>query len=186
MEPTTMSQEKAVGHLPLQTAWQPETAESGQTWLEFALMLPFMMLLLLGIAELGRAIFITMAVTNAATAGAEYGSQNATTAADVPGMQNAALCDANGHISLSACNTTGILTTGNITPTSGCACDTGAGTSCNQAFLSCTSSAITGCTGQIVGCVQVTTHADFSPLFHYPGLPTTYQANGKAVQRVRQ
>ena len=181
-----MRQEKAGGRLSWQAARQRKTAESGQTLLEFAMMLPFMMLLLLGIAEIGRAAFITITVTNAATAGAEYGSQNATTASDFPGMQNAALCDANGHISLSACNTTGILTSGNITPTSGCACDTGAGTSCNQAFLSCTSSAITGCTGQIVGCVQVTTHADFSPLFHYPGLPTTYQANGKAVQRVRQ
>jgi len=181
-------QQKAVGRSPWQGARQLKTAESGQTLLEFALMLPFMMLLLLGIAEIGRAAFISITVTNAATAGAEYGSQNGTTASDFPGMQNAALCDANGHISLSACNTTGILTSGNITPTSGCACDTGgsSGTSCNQAFLSCTSSAITGCSGQIVECVQVTTHADFSPLFHYPGLPTTYQANGKAVQRVRQ
>ena len=181
-----MRQKKAVGCLSRQVARQAKTAESGQTLLEFAFMLPFMMLLLLGIAEIGRAAFISITVSNAATAGAEYGSQNGTTAADFPGMQNAALCDANGHISASACNTTGILTTGNITPTAGCACDTGSGTSCNQAFLSCTSSAITGCTGQVVGCVQVTTHADFSPLFHYPGLPTTYQANGKAVQRVRR
>ncbi|MFI5116658.1 MAG: TadE/TadG family type IV pilus assembly protein [Terriglobales bacterium] len=186
MEQTAMRQKKAGDRLPGQAARQPKTAESGQTLLEFAFMLPFMMLLLLGVAEIGRAAFITIAVSNAATAGAEYGSQNGTTASDFPGMQNAALCDANGHISLSACKTTGILTSGNITPTSGCACDTGSGTSCNQTFLACTSSAITGCSGQIVECVQVTTHADFSPLFHYPGLPTTYQANGKAVQRVRQ
>src|ERR1035441_2237977 len=102
MEPTTMSQEKAVGHLPLLTAWQPETAESGQTLMEFALMLPFMMLLLLGIAELGRAAFISITVSRAATAGAAYGAQNAATASQTgPGtplamnMPKAAFCDAN-------------------------------------------------------------------------------------------
>ena len=178
-------QKKAVGCLTWQAARQPKTAESGQTLLEFAFMLPVLMLLLLGIAEIGRAAFITITVNNAATAGAEYGSQNATTASDFPGMQNAALCDANGHIGLSACNTTGILTTGNITPTSGCACDTGGGTSCNT-FVSCTDPSITGCTGQVAECVQVTTHADFTPLFNYPGLPTMYHANGNAVQRVRK
>jgi Flp pilus assembly protein TadG len=183
MEPTTMSQEKAVGHLPLQTAWQPETAESGQTLLEFALMLPFMMLLLLGIAELGRAIFITMAVTNAATAGAEYGSQNPIDASDINGMQKKALCDANGDVG-GACQTTGILTQ---TPVAinGCTCDSGSGTSCNPMPASGTCTGIS-CAGQLVECVQVTTHADFSSLFHYPGLPQTFQANGKAVQRVRK
>jgi Flp pilus assembly protein TadG len=173
-------QEKAVGRPPLQGAHQLKTAESGQTLLEFAMMLPFMMLLLLGIAEIGRAAFISITVTNAATAGVEYGSQNAATASDFAGMQTAALHDADkGGI-------TGILTQTPVA-TSGCACDTGSsGRSCNQAFLSCSSSTITSCSGQIVECVQVTTHADFSPLFHYPGLPTTYQANGKAVQRVRR
>ena len=176
-----MRQKKAGGRLSRQAARQPKTAESGQTLLEFALMLPFMMLLLLGIAEIGRAAFITITVTNAATAGAEYGSQNARTASDFTGMQTAALYDADKG------TTTGVLTPANTVATSGCACDKGgsSGTSCNQAFLSCTSSAITGCNGQIVECVQATTHADFSPLFHYPGLPTTYQANGKAVIRVR-
>ena len=87
-------QKKAAGRLTWQAARQPKTAESGQTLLEFALMLPFMMLLLLGIAEIGRAAFITITVTNAATAGAEYGSQNSTTAKDFTGMQNAALYDA--------------------------------------------------------------------------------------------
>src|ERR1019366_9541816 len=92
-----MRQEKGAGRLPGQAARQSKTAEAGQTLLEFAFMLPFMMLLLLGIAEIGRAAFISITVSNAATAGAEYGSQNGTTAADFPGMQNAALCDANGH-----------------------------------------------------------------------------------------
>lgn len=141
-------QKKAVGRLTWQAARQPKTAESGQTLLEFAVMLPFMLLLLLGIAEIGRAAFITITVTNAATAGAEYGSQNAATASDSPGMQNAAFHDADSGTS------SGILTQPPVV-TSGCACDNGSsGTSCNQAFVSCSSSTITSCTGQIVECVQ--------------------------------
>src|ERR1019366_1711217 len=101
-------QKKAMGRLRLQAARQPKTAESGQTLIEFAVMLPFMMCLLLGIAEIGRATFITIKVTNAATAGAEYGSQNAATASDTVGMKDKALCDANGQISDFACQT-GIL-----------------------------------------------------------------------------
>src|ERR1039458_3408905 len=168
-------QKKAVGRLSRQAARQCKTAESGQTLLEFAMMLPFMLLLLLGIAEIGRAAFISITVTNAATTGAEYGSQNAATASDFTGMQTAAFHHAGKG------TTTGILTQTPVA-TSGCACDTGSGTSCNQSFLSCSSSTITSCLGQIVECVQVATHADFSPLFHYPGLPTTYQANREGVK----
>jgi len=47
---TAQRHKKAVSRLPLQAARQPKTAESGQTLLEFAVMQPCMMLLLLGIA----------------------------------------------------------------------------------------------------------------------------------------
>src|ERR1035438_8003708 len=133
MEQTEMRQTKGVGRLPLQTARQPKIAESGQTLMEFALMLPFMMLLLLGIAELGRAAFISITVSRAATAGAAYGAQNAATAAKTgPGtplamtMPEAALCDANGDNGLTCAN--GILTQAPVAQ-NGCTCDTGPGTS---------------------------------------------------------
>ncbi len=184
MEQTPMSQKEPVDRLPLRGARQLRSAQSGQTLIEFALMLPFMMLLMLGVVEIGRAAFITMTVTNAATAGVEYGAQNGTTASDYAGMQQAAMCDANGIIGLGSCKFTGALTQIPVA-TSGCACDTGDGTSCNT-FVPCTDPSITSCTGQVAECVQVTTHADFSPLFNYPGLPTMYHANGNAVQRVRK
>jgi Flp pilus assembly protein TadG len=187
MEQIAMKQNKAVVGLPLQGVGRSKIAESGQTLIEFALMLPFLLLLLLGIVELGRAAFITITITNAATAGAEYGSQNAADASDFIGMQNKALCDANGEATGGFSCNPGILTSANTVATNGCACDTGSGTSCNQSFVSCTDPTITGCGGQIVECVKVTTHADFSPLLTYPaGLPTTYQANGKAIMRVRK
>jgi TadE-like protein len=187
---TARRQAKAPGHSPLRAARQPRTAESGQTLLEFAFMLPFMMLLLLGVAEIGRAAFITIKINNAATAGAEYGSQNSTTASQTtitgPKMSipQAALCDANGDIA-GACQITGILLPANITATNGCTCDTGNGTSCNPMPAACPSN-FSCASGQVVECVNVTTYAQFSPLFHYPGLPTTYSAHGNATQRVRQ
>lgn len=171
---TAEKQEKAAGRLPLQAARLPKTAESGQTLLEFALMLPFMMLLLLGIAEIGRAAFMTITVNNGATAGVEWGSQNSTGASPggIIAMQNAATADA-------------IVTGMTATATYGCICDYGSGISCNQPLdpAQCT---ISCPGGQVVDCVQVTTHLDFDSLFHYPGLPQTFQANGKAVERVRQ
>jgi hypothetical protein len=201
MEQTATRQKKALGRLPGRTGRRPKAAESGQTLLEFALMLPFMMLLLLGIAEIGRAAFITITVTNAATAGAEYGSQNPADASDDTDMQKRALCDANGEAGgVYNCNPGGILSPpSTIWSCHACACDGGTGISCNTIAwpapgTDCSTTnncaavygACTGTTSHFVECVQVTTHAQFSPLFHYPGLPTTYQANGKATMRVRQ
>lgn len=189
MERTELRQTKGVGRLPLQTARQPKTAESGQTLMEFALLLPFLMLVLLGIAELGRAAFITITVSRAATAGAAYGAQNAATASQTgPGtplamtMPEAALCDANGDNGRTCAY--GILTQVPVAQ-NGCTCDTGTGTSCHP-FPGPSNCSNYSCAGQIVECVRVTTHANFSPLFHYPGLPTTFQANGTSIMRVRR
>ena len=166
--------------LSSRTERQPETAECGQTLTEFALMLPFLLVLFLGVVELGRAAFITITVTNAATAGAEYGSTNNATAGDINGMKAAALEDA---------NYSGMTFT-SPTPTYGCLCDTGSGVSCTNpvpAQSTCKTIAAT-CTGSShpVECVQVSTTATFSSLFHYPGLPATFQTNGNAVMRVRR
>jgi hypothetical protein len=164
----------------------------GQSLVECALLIPFMMVLMLGILEIGRAIFITIKVTNSAAAGAGYGAQNPAAALDSLGIQNAALCDAdgavfppNGMLSPPTCNLTGILTLSNVTPTTGCTCDQGGTTSCNPmpqdscSRFSCSS-------GIVVQCVRVQTQATFLPLFPYPGLPNQFVANGNAIMRVRK
>jgi len=175
----------SVGKVSLLTVTWPSpnqlrAAESGQTLTEFALMLPFLLLLFLGVVELGRAAFITITVTNAATAGAEYGSTNSATAGDITGMKAAASADAN-YVG---------MTFTSPTPTYGCICDNGSGVSCTNpvpAPGTCASIA-SSCTGtsQVVECVQVSTTATFSSLFHYPGLPASFQTNGNAVMRVRR
>jgi Flp pilus assembly protein TadG len=169
---TALRQRNGSGRLACGAARQPQAAEGGQSLVEFALMLPLMCLLLLGVVEIGRAAFYSIRVGNAATAGVEYGSQNPSTASDTTGMTTAAKNDAN-------------LSSMTANATWGCTCDTGAGTSCTKPAPP-PSSCGNACAGQVVECVQVTTTVTFSPLFHYPRLPSSFTANGNAVMRVRK
>jgi len=148
--------------------------DSGQSMLEFALMLPFLMLLMVGVIEIGRAIYYTVEVNHAATAGVVYGSQNATTAQNTGQMQTYATSDA-------------AITGMSAVAANGCTCDNGTGTSCTYPVSSMLTCATISCpSGQVVECVQVTTQATITPIFHFPGLPMSYQANGEAVMRVRK
>jgi Flp pilus assembly protein TadG len=51
--------------------------EAGQSLVEFALILPVLCLILLGLAEFGRAFYYTTAIANSARVGAEYAAKNA-------------------------------------------------------------------------------------------------------------
>jgi len=169
---TVQTFKRALGCLPFAAPRRPKTAEGGQSLVEFALMLPFMAVLLIGIVEIGRAAFISVVVSHGATAGVEYGAQNTTTASDIAGMTMAATQDSNYAVMTA-------------TPTYGCQCDDGAGTSCTNPVPPEGSCSGISCSGQVVECVQVKTNATFTPLFNYPGLPSSFQANGNAVMRVR-
>jgi Flp pilus assembly protein TadG len=147
--------------------------DRGQSTLEFALMAPFLLLLLTGVVEIGRATFYTVEVNNAATAGVQFAAQNTITAANTALIQRTAQSDA---------NVAGM----SVLPSYGCTCDEGAGTSCTYPIPSqgaCMNACPAG--SQRVECAQVLTQATITPLFHFPGLPTSYQANGRAVMRVR-
>ncbi len=164
----------------------------GQSLVEFALLLPVMMLLMLGVLEIGRAIFITVKVTNGATAGAVYASQNPSAAQNSQNIATAVACDINGVTFSSpyfppTCNSTGSIQV-TTQSSSGCYCAGSGAASCTNPIsgegacggLSCPEGQI------LVECVQVTTNAIFQPLFPYPGLPSSFQANGNAVMRVRK
>jgi Flp pilus assembly protein TadG len=170
-----------VDHRPSLVAQYGRINERGQAILEFALMLPCLMLLSVGVIEVGRAIYYTIEVNNAATVGVEYGGQGYETETDTPGMQTKAMADAINLPSMTA------------SATYGCTCDEGAGTSCTYPVPPTSSCAApkksdgSDCTSpaHIVTCVQVSTQATINPLFNYPGLPSSYVANGKSVMRVR-
>ena len=157
---------------------QRKACDRGQSLLEFALMAPFLLLLMVGVIEIGRAIYYTVEVNNAATAGVQYGAQDTLTAQNFALMQSSATADANfpgNKMTAIAVN--------------GCYCDAGTGTSCTYPIIGqnqCTPEFSCPNGEQVVECVQVTTHATFDPLFGFPGLPAKYQANGQAVLRVRR
>lgn len=148
-------------------------AETGMNLLEFALLLPLLLLIVAGVVDIGRAAYMSMIVSHGATAGVEYGAQNSKTAADSAGMKAAATQDAT------------VVTTTNTTAAAACGCDNGTGNSCNPLPTSACNSSLSCPGGQILECVKVTTHASFDPLLPWPGLPSSYQANGSAVMRVR-
>lgn len=76
-------------------------SESGQSILELAVAVPFMLLLLAGSIDFGRYMYDGILIENAAKAGAQYGAQSPQQAAETPdpvtgatGMTRAAVADA--------------------------------------------------------------------------------------------
>jgi Flp pilus assembly protein TadG len=151
--------------------------DDGQSLMEFAFLLPVLLLLAVGVVELGRAAAFTIAVNNAATAGAEWGSQNEANAQNFSLMETKAMDDANSFINFGK-NWT-------ATATNGCVCDDGTGVSCNP-VTGWTACSLIACTGTVVECVQVTTQGTWNSFLNFPGVPQSYQANGQAVMRVQR
>jgi Flp pilus assembly protein TadG len=144
-------------------------AERGQSLVELALLVPLLLLLLVGIIEIGRFAYYSILVANAARAGAQYGAQNLATAADIAGIKLAAKNDG--------------LATLTVTPTQLCGCD---GTSlADKAGGGCPA---TGCATPKSPLVYVSVKADgtFSSLFSFPGIPATFTVSSTEKMRVAQ
>ena len=138
--------------------------ERGASLVEFALMLPFLTLLLLGVIDFGRAYYVNVEVSNAAYTGALYGTQNHS---DTTGMQNAATGDAPDVAGITA------------TATYGCECSDG-----SNAVPSCSTQPT--CSVNVVNYVQVTTSATYRTMFPWPGIPSSLALQGSAKLRAGQ
>jgi Flp pilus assembly protein TadG len=166
----------------------------GQALTEFAIVLPMLLVLGLGIIELGRYAYIAILVGNAARVGAAYGAQSNITSSDTNGIQTAALADFSGAGSGNKNN--GLLATAlNVTSFPTCSCDNAgtlspaptaaycvpppAGT--NNSAGSCTSSQ-----GHWVVIVNVTASGKFNSLFNYPGIPSSITVSTTSSMRVAQ
>ncbi len=136
--------------------------QGGQSLVELALVLPLLLLLLVGVLEIGRFAYYDILVSNAARAGAQYGSQSLTAAADSAGIQAAAWGDG--------------LTTLVVTSTQLCGCSAGSLGGCPTGNV---------CANPLVY-VQVTTTGTFSSLFNYPGLPPSMTLTSTVTMRVSQ
>lgn len=139
---------------------------SGQGLVEMAVALPVLILLLLAAADFGRLFYTWIAVNNAARAGAQYGSQTLTNAANTSGMQLAATTDGS--------NITGLTATA-----SQCTCVT-------------TGTSVPTCAGSNYNCanapqatfVEVDTQATFNTIVNYPGIPSSITVRGTAIMQV--
>lgn len=152
-------------------------SERGVSTVEVALMLPFLLLLLIGLVDFGQLFHLAIEVSNAARAGAQYGYQSSATQMDTPGMIAAAEDDA-----------ADVTTWGANTASYGCMCSDGTeqsqvGSSGNGSTSLCATPPST-CTSkgtQLINYVQVQTQATYTPLFPWPGVPSTVTLNGKAT-----
>jgi Flp pilus assembly protein TadG len=140
--------------------------ERGQALAELALMLPMFSALLVGAAEFARVSYAAIEVANAARAGAAYGAQNHLTALSSATMQSIAQSDAPNVTNLTAVASTF------------CTCSNGTAITC--------ANAATTCSARVIPYVKVVASASVNPLFHVPGLPTTYNLQSTAQMRVEQ
>ena len=141
-------------------------SENGSSLVELAVVLPVLFLLLLGVADFGRAYYLGMEVSQAANSAALYGSQ---APSDAAGIANAAVADAQDVPG---------FTTSSVTVTSGCECSDGSSPS-----LGC--SAAPTCSTNAVTYVQVDTVATYKATFPYPGIPASIVLRGKARMRAQ-
>jgi Flp pilus assembly protein TadG len=137
--------------------------ERGQALLEFALVLPMLAFLFLGIVEVGRIAYYAIEVRSAARAGVAYGAQNHATAADNTGMAQAALNESPEVPGLGA------------TGSHFCKCADGSSSTC----------ASNGCSASHTEAyVQVQTSATVNTLFGFP--QKSVKLAGNAIMRVTQ
>jgi Flp pilus assembly protein TadG len=139
-------------------------AEGGTSLVEFALVAPVLVFLLVGVVEVGRYTTFAVMAANAARAGAQYGAQNLTTALDKSGMSAAALKDAQNLPSFSA-------------PANYLCSINGA------ALTTCPSNA-NGSPQNTVYYVQVQVTGTFKSMLNYPGIPNSIPISGSATMRV--
>jgi Flp pilus assembly protein TadG len=139
--------------------------ESGDALIELALSLTLLTTMIIGTAEGAFLAYSAIEVSNAAHAGAAYGSEDHATADDTTGMQTAATQDAPNVSGISA------------TSSRFCKCSNGAASMCS----------VNDCSGmRIIEYVQVNTTATVSPTIKLPGTPSTYTFTGQAIMRVVQ
>ena len=147
--------------------------QRGVALVEFALVVPLLALLLGGIIEIGRFAYFSIAVANAARAGAQYGSYDSVRAVDITGMKNAAVADGQNNIKTIQAAANDVCTCWNSTSgTEAPSPPTHA-----QCGVLCTS-------GRNVTYVEVDTSGSFSPMFSYPLFPSSFAVSSKAIMRV--
>jgi Flp pilus assembly protein TadG len=138
------------------------SGQLGQTVVEMAMLLPLLLLLMVGLIEIGRYAYFDILISNAARAGAQYGAQSLIQAADVNGIRTAAQNDG--------------LAAMTITSLQECGCNAGALGGCPAGGV---------CPLPLVY-VKVTATDTYNSMFNYPGLPRSLTLTSTVTMRVSQ
>jgi Flp pilus assembly protein TadG len=139
---------------------------AGNVTIEFGFIVLFMVTLAIGAFDFGRLGYSKIAVTNAARAGTQYGVQNMSTAANIPGMKQAArndIGDTNATLDISARNYYACPGQGEVADES---------VLCNDGTFS-------------YFYVEVTVPDEIDLLFPYPGIESPRQIASTNIMRVR-
>ncbi len=144
--------------------------ENGASMIEFAVIAPFLVLVFMGLIELGRYAYYSILASHAARAAVAYGSENTTSAEDFAGMRRAAVADAGGLA---------VWTTA------------GQGAITSQTSVRSTAerwppaaSADPRRRRNTVYYVSATVTGRFNTLIHYPALPDQVWVSGSSTMRV--
>jgi Flp pilus assembly protein TadG len=137
-------------------------SERGASMVEFALLAPVLILLVIGLIEVGRYTYFGILAAHAAEAGARYGAQNLYTVQDRPGITAAALNDGEN------------LSQWIVTPNHTC--------SQNGALANCLGGTPAP---NMVYYVTVSVTGSFHSLLNYPGVPTSVPVTAYATMRVQ-
>jgi Flp pilus assembly protein TadG len=132
-------------------------SERGQSLIELALLTPVLLMLVIGIVEMGRYASFGILVSNAARAGAQYGAQSLTKAADNTGIASAVQNECSSADTVTCQALTLVPASG---PYTICGCDNGGAFTATACTSTCT-------TGHMVVSVQVGAKGTFNPLFNY-------------------
>jgi Flp pilus assembly protein TadG len=152
-------------------------AQAGVALIEFALVLPILMMVLMGLVELGRVTYFSIEVANAAHAGAQYG---ALSYPNVQGTNMGIAAADDGRNSISNLNTSGHYVCGCWNPV------TGTETPATPTLDACSQPCASG--GHIVTYAQVTVTGTIHSLLNYTaiGLPDHWDVTRVATMRVIQ
>ena len=144
------------------------SCERGTSAVEFALCLPVLVFLMIGIIEIGRFTYFSILAAHAARAGVQYAAQNLSTAMDAstngPNTTAAAVQDgqqlANWKVKASV-----MCTVNNVSAP--CPANNTGAVSPNNFYY-----------------VQVQVSGTFNSLLKYPGIPQQIPVSGSAIMRV--
>lgn len=149
-------------------------AEEGSSLIELAFLLSFFAVpLLVGTAEVGRLVYESIEVANAAYVGASYGGQNTTFAQDTSGIVTAAQTEASD-----------IGTGLSVTPSVFYVCPSSVGGT-RYTGTNAQSNATAAC-GRALEFVSVSVTGTIPALFKYPTLPSSFSVSSSSVQEVVQ